>query len=103
MVDKNTRNKNAPIDLEEQEFYGEVKYYFAHEYIKDKNEWTLLALVQWVTTPVASGYGPLIFRDLGHSEIINVNAITRSIGFFSIVKNRNYIIDRKDHVIHTDK
>jgi len=103
LVDKNARNKNAPIDLEEQEFYGEVKYYFAHEYIKDKNEWTLLALVQWVTTPVASGYGPLIFRDLGHSEIINVNAITRSIGFFSIVKNRNYIIDRENHVIHTDK
>ena len=103
MVDKNARNKNAPIDLEAQEFYGEVKYYFAHEYIKDKNEWMLLALVQWVTIPVASGYGPVIFRNLGHSEIINVNAITRSIGFFSISKNRNYIIDREDHVIHTDK
>ena len=103
MVDKNARNKNAPIDLEAQEFYGEVKHYFAHEYIKDKNEWMLLALVQWVTTPVASGYGPVIFRNLGHSEIINVNAITRSIGFFSISKNRNYIIDREDHVIHTDK
>ena len=77
--------------------------YFAHEYIKDKNEWTLLALIQWVTTPVASGYGPVIFRNLGHSEIINVNAITRSISFFSISKNRNYIIDREDHVIHTDK
>jgi len=38
LVDKNAQNKNAPIDLEAQEFYGEVKYYFAHEYIKDKNE-----------------------------------------------------------------
>ena len=103
MVDKNARNKNAPIDLEEQEFYGEIKYYFAHEYIKDKDKWILLAFVQWITIPIASSYDPLIFHNLDHSEIINVNAITRSIRFFSISKNRHYIIDQEDYIIHTDK
>ena len=52
------------MELEEQEFFGEVKYYFAHEYIKDENEWQLLAVVQWATNPTASGHGPLIFQNL---------------------------------------
>ena len=49
------------MELEEQEFFGEVKYYFAHEYIKGENEWQLLAVVQWATNPTASGHGSLIF------------------------------------------
>jgi hypothetical protein len=97
-VDKNARKKNAPEVLEEQEFFGEVMYYFAHEYIKDKDEWQLLALVKWVTNPIASGYGPLIFRNLGQMEIINIDAIKRPVGFFVIPNNQKYILDRKDHV-----
>ena len=87
------------MELEEQEFFGEVKYYFAHEYIKGENEWQLLAVIQWATNPTASGHGPLIFWNLSQIEIINVNAIKRPVGFFVMTNNQKYILDRGDHVL----
>jgi hypothetical protein len=42
--------------------------------------------------------GPLKFRDLGAFEIVNVNAICRSVGFLKMANNEFYIIDRKNGV-----
>ncbi|CAG8593092.1 11900_t:CDS:2 [Funneliformis caledonium] len=65
LVDRNAHRKNAPVILEEQEFFGEVYYYFSHQY---NDHWSMLAYVQWVRNPQPSGHGPLKFRDLGAFE-----------------------------------
>ncbi|CAB5205091.1 unnamed protein product [Rhizophagus irregularis] len=95
LVDRNAYRPNAPIILEEKEFFGEVQYFFSHQY---DEQWSMLAYVQWVRNPQPSGHGPLKFRDLGAFEVINVSAICRSVGFLRMPNNEIYIIDRENRV-----
>ena len=95
MVDRNAHHKNAPIILEEQEFFGEVHYFFSHQY---NGYWSMLAYVQWVRNPQSSGHGSLYFRDLGAFEVINVNAIDRKVGFLKMANNKRYIIDQENKI-----
>ncbi|CAB5377557.1 unnamed protein product [Rhizophagus irregularis] len=95
LVDRNAHRPNAPIILEEKEFFGEVQYFFSHQY---DEQWSMLAYVQWVRNPQPSGHGPLKFRDLGAFEVINVSAICRSVGFLRMPNNEIYIIDRENRV-----
>ncbi|CAB4431417.1 unnamed protein product [Rhizophagus irregularis] len=74
LVDKNAHRPNAPIILEEREFFGEVR------------------------NPRPSGHGPLKFRDLGAFEVINISAIDRNVGFLKMPNNELYIIDRENRV-----
>lgn len=96
MVDRNTHFINAPIILEEREFFGIVEYFFSHQYC---NQWSMLAFVQWVRNPQLSRHGLLKFRDLGVYEVVNVSAIHRNVGFFLMPNNELYIIDREHQVI----
>ncbi|CAG8742770.1 4527_t:CDS:10 [Gigaspora margarita] len=64
MVDRNAHHRNAPVILEEKEFFGEL-----------------------------SEYELLKFRDLGAFEVINISAICRSVRFFRLSNNEPYIID----------
>ncbi|CAB4386728.1 unnamed protein product [Rhizophagus irregularis] len=82
LVDRNAHRPNAPVILEEREFFGEVQYFFSHQYNSD---WSMLAYVQWVRNPHPSGHGPLKFRDHGAFEVINVSAICRNVGFLKMV------------------
>ncbi|CAB5189613.1 unnamed protein product [Rhizophagus irregularis] len=95
LVDKNAHRPNAPIILEEREFFGEVQYFFSHQY---NGCWSMLAYVQWVRNPRPSGHGPLKFRDLGAFEVINISAIDRNVGFLKMPNNELYIIDRENRV-----
>jgi hypothetical protein len=94
LVDKYAHQKNVKSEFEEQEFFGEVKYFFAHEYIIDS--WSMLALVQWVYKLETTEYGPKKFRKMGHKEIISVSSIKRSVGFLAVSNNEYYIIDREN-------
>ena len=58
LVDQNAHRKNAPVTLVEQEFFGEVQYFFSHQY---NDYWSMLAYVQWAQNPPQSGHGPLKF------------------------------------------
>ncbi|CAG8536178.1 11104_t:CDS:1, partial [Dentiscutata heterogama] len=95
LVDRNAHYKNAPIVLEMQEFFGEVCYFFSHQY---DDQWSMLAYVQWVRNPYLSKHGVLKFRDLGSFEVINVNAIDRNVGFLKLSNNEIYIIDKENQV-----
>jgi hypothetical protein len=95
-VDKNAHWINAPIVMEEQQFFGVVHYFFTHEY---HGFWSMLAYVQWVRNPEPSKHGPLKFRELGAFEIINVSAIDRCVGFLQKANNEFYIIDRENRII----
>ncbi|CAG8449991.1 12627_t:CDS:2, partial [Gigaspora rosea] len=44
LVDRNAHYRNAPVILEMQEFFGEVYYFFSHQY---DDKWSMLAYVQW--------------------------------------------------------
>lgn len=96
MVDRNAHHKNAPVILVEQEFFGEVQYFFSHQY---NDHWSMLAYVQWARNPQPSArLGPLKFRDLGAFEVINVSAINRKVGFLKMPNNESYIIDRENRI-----
>ena len=95
MVDRNAHHKNAPVILEEYEFFGEVQYFFSHQY---DDHWSILAYVQWAQNPQPSGHGPLKFREFGAFEVINVNAIDRKVGFLKMPNNELYIIDRENRI-----
>lgn len=43
LVDRNAHRPNTPIILEEKEFYGEVQYFFSHQY---DEQWSMLAYIQ---------------------------------------------------------
>ncbi|CAB4413790.1 unnamed protein product [Rhizophagus irregularis] len=58
LVDRNAHCPNAPIILEEKEFFREVQYFFSHQYDK---QWSMLVYVQWVRNPQPSGHDPLKF------------------------------------------
>jgi hypothetical protein len=88
-VDRNAYRPNAPIILEEQEFFGEVQYFFSHQY---DDHWFMLAYVQWAK-PQPSKHGLLKFWDLGAFDVISASSICRSVGFFKMSNNENYIID----------
>jgi hypothetical protein len=94
-VDRNAHNPKAPIILDEQEFFGEVQYFFSHQY---SDHWSMLAYVQWVRNPQPSRHGPLKFRDLGAFEVINASAICRNVGFLRMPNNELYIIDQENQV-----
>ncbi|CAB4383932.1 unnamed protein product [Rhizophagus irregularis] len=82
LVDKNAHLSRAPVDFEEREFYGQVLYYFVHEF---NNELSMLALVQWVRDPERLANHILFFRYLGETNVINVTAIDLtelSVAFF---------------------
>ncbi|CAB4435498.1 unnamed protein product [Rhizophagus irregularis] len=81
LVDRNAHHSNAPVILEEREFFGEVQYFFSHQY---NSHWSMLAYVQWVRNPQPSGHGPLKFRDHSAFEVINVSAICRNVGFLKM-------------------
>jgi hypothetical protein len=95
LVDKNAHRPKAPIILEEREFFGEVQYFFSHQY---NGCWSMLAYVQWVRNPQPSKHGPLKFRDLGSFGIIDVSAIDRNVGFFRMPNNESYIIDQENRI-----
>ncbi|PKY17184.1 hypothetical protein RhiirB3_429730 [Rhizophagus irregularis] len=81
LVDQNAHRPNAPVILEEREFFGEVQYFFSHQYTSHRS---MLAYVQWVRNPQPSGHGPLKFRDNSAFEVINVSAICRNVGFLKM-------------------
>ncbi|GBC49513.2 hypothetical protein GLOIN_2v1814156 [Rhizophagus irregularis DAOM 181602=DAOM 197198] len=81
LVDQNAHRPNAPVILEEREFFGEVQYFFSHQYNSHRS---MLAYVQWVRNPQPSGHGPLKFRDNSAFEVINVSAICRNVGFLKM-------------------
>ena len=58
----------------------------------------MLAYMQCARNLQSSGHGLLKFRDLGAFEVVNVSAIDRSIGFFLMLNNELYIIDRENQV-----
>lgn len=93
MVDRNIHFRNMPVVLEEREFFGQIYYYFSHQY---GNHWSILAYIQWVCNPQLSKYGLLKFRNFGAFEVINVSAINRSVGFFLMSNNELYIIDQEN-------
>ena len=95
MVDRNTHFINMPVILEEREFFGEVHYFFSHQY---GDHWSMLAYMQWARNPQPCGHGLLKFRDLGVFEVVNVSAINRSVGFFLMPNNEIYILDRENQV-----
>ncbi|CAG8453526.1 6668_t:CDS:2 [Dentiscutata heterogama] len=85
-------DRNAPVILEEKEFFGEVRYFFSHQY---GDHWSMLAYVQWVRNPQPSEHGLLKFRAF---EVINISAICRNVGFFRLPNNESYIIDQENRI-----
>lgn len=95
MVDRQAYRRNVPADLIEQEFYGEIQYFFTHEY---QSQWSMLALVQWIRNPERSSYGPLFFRQFAGLEVIRADSIKRCVRFLKMSNNAYYIIDKEDQV-----
>ncbi|CAG8496275.1 7507_t:CDS:2 [Cetraspora pellucida] len=95
LVDRNAHHKNAPVILEMREFFGEVCYFFSHQY---DDQWSMLAYVQWVRNPHISKHGLSKFRDLGSFEIINISAIDRNVGFLKLSNNETYIVDKENQI-----
>ncbi|PKK59402.1 hypothetical protein RhiirC2_794878 [Rhizophagus irregularis] len=126
LVDKNAHLSRAPVDFEEREFYGQVLYYFVHEF---NNELSMLALVQWVRDPERLANHILFFRYLGETNVINVwkdhapklrpycqpfsyytyyttsspqkqryHHLDRCVGFLKVATNKHIIIDRENRV-----
>ena len=95
LVDKNAHLPKAPINFEEREFYGQVLYYFVHEF---KEELSMLALVQWIRNPEILGNNIQFFRNFGETSVINVTAINRCVGFLEVAANKHIIIDRENRV-----
>ena len=58
----------------------------------------MLAYMQCARNLQSSGHGLLKFQDLGAFEVVNVSAIDRSVGFFLMLNNELYIIDRENQV-----
>ncbi|CAB4431746.1 unnamed protein product [Rhizophagus irregularis] len=52
LVDKNAHRPRAPVDFEEREFYGQVLYYFVHEF---RGELSMLAFIHWIRNPEMLG------------------------------------------------
>ncbi|CAG8541493.1 8207_t:CDS:2, partial [Cetraspora pellucida] len=95
LVDKNAHRQKAPVNFEERVFYGQVLFYFTHEY---EGEISMLAYVQWVRNPENYGNNILYFRNFGEFGIINVITIDRCVGFLKLETNKYIIIDRENRV-----
>ncbi|RIB19101.1 hypothetical protein C2G38_2036328 [Gigaspora rosea] len=95
LVDKNAHRPRAPIEFEEQEFYGQVLFYFMHEY---EGKVFMLAYVQWIRNPEVYGNNILYFRNFGKTGVINVATIDRCVRFLKLKANKHIIIDRENWV-----
>lgn len=58
----------------------------------------MLALVQWVRDPERLANHILFFCYLGETNVINVTAIDRCVGFLKVATNKHIIIDRENRV-----
>ena len=92
LVDKNAHRPRAPVDFEECEFYGQVLYYFVHEF---RSGSSMLAFVQWIRDPEMLGNRIQFFHNFGETSVINVTA---SVGFLKVLSNKHVIIDRENLV-----
>ncbi|CAG8602618.1 12999_t:CDS:2, partial [Gigaspora rosea] len=96
LINKNAHRPRAPIELEEQEFYGQVLFYFTH---KHEGEISKLAYVHWVRSPEVYVNNIQYFHSFGEMGVININTIDRFVGFLKIATNKYVIIDRENWVI----
>ncbi|CAB4431590.1 unnamed protein product [Rhizophagus irregularis] len=95
LVDKNAHRPRAPVDFEEREFYGQVLYYFVHEF---RGELSMLAFIHWIRNPEMLGSHIQFFHNFGETSVINVTAIDRCVGFLKVLANKHIIVDRENHV-----
>lgn len=58
----------------------------------------MLALVQWIRNPEKLGNHILFFHYFGETNVINVTAINRCVGFLEVSVNKYIIIDRENRV-----
>ncbi len=58
----------------------------------------MLAYVQWVRNPEIYGNNIRYFHNFGETEVVNITAIDRCIGFLKIAANKYIIIDRENRV-----
>jgi hypothetical protein len=82
---------NAPRRLEEEEIYGEVQYFIAHEYNGLKR---MFAYVRKIDKYEEDNYGQIYFNKFSSYQFIEVIGIDRCVGFFKI-ENLFYILDRE--------
>ncbi|CAG8764199.1 8026_t:CDS:1, partial [Dentiscutata erythropus] len=83
LVDKNAHRPKALIVFEEQDFYGQVLYYFTHKY---KNKPNLLAYIYWVRNIEISRNNIKLFQYFDEKSIIDIAAIDCCVGFLKIEK-----------------
>ncbi|CAG8717120.1 1528_t:CDS:1, partial [Cetraspora pellucida] len=95
LVDKNAHRLRAPTEFEERKFYGQVLFYFTHEY---EGVISMLAYVQWVRNPEVYGNNILYFRNFDETGVINAATIDRCVGFLKLAENKFLIIDRENWV-----
>ncbi|CAI2164146.1 5319_t:CDS:2 [Funneliformis geosporum] len=98
LVDKNAHLPSAPFDFEEREFYGQVLYYFVHEF---NEQLSMLAFVNWIQSPEILGNNIQFFHNFGETSVISITAIDRCVGFLEVAANKHIIIDRENRV-HLD-
>ncbi|RIB15819.1 hypothetical protein C2G38_2191565 [Gigaspora rosea] len=95
LIDKNAHYPRAPIELKEQEFYGQVLFYFTHEH---ESEILKFAYVHWVRSPEVYVNNIRYFHSFGEMGVINITTIDRCVGFLKIATNKYVIIDRENQI-----
>ena len=74
--------------------YGEVEYYFAHEYIHENvNQVRMFAYIRKINHNT-DNYRQIYFKYFSSYQFFEVIGIDRCVGFFNISNNK-YILDKE--------
>ncbi|PKK57922.1 hypothetical protein RhiirC2_797166 [Rhizophagus irregularis] len=92
LVDKNAHRPRA-VDFKKREFYGQVLYYFVHEF---RGELSMLAFIHWIRNPEMLGNHIQFFHNFGETSVINVIAIDHCVGFLKVLANKHIIVDKEN-------
>ncbi|CAB5203816.1 unnamed protein product [Rhizophagus irregularis] len=97
-VDLQERNYRAPLNLREEEIFGQIEYFMVHEF---QNQERMFAYIRKIKKLEKNSSVNLKFFDsFGPLQYVEVIGIDRNVGFFEVLlekKKYYYIIDKYEN------
>ncbi|CAB4484087.1 unnamed protein product [Rhizophagus irregularis] len=97
-VDLQERNYRAPLNLREEEIFGQIEYFMVHEF---QNQERMFAYIRKIKKlEKNSSVNLKFFYSFGPLQYVEVIGIDRNVGFFEVLlekKKYYYIIDKYEN------